>query len=159
MHFQYTKIFSKTPQNHFEEVFFLLHIENRLWNILKDAPIPFIFKTFLYIALNQPDEGIRGFVIDKIQLAGILNLSKPILFRDLKWLKDNLLIHEIKLLESFDFVVNPYFVMSNGDRCLSCTSCMANCPVMVAIKDYRGLKLVGSHMAECIFRKRTLKKV
>ncbi|MBR3051651.1 MAG: 4Fe-4S dicluster domain-containing protein, partial [Selenomonadaceae bacterium] len=30
-----------------------------------------------------------------------------------------------------------------GDRCLSCTSCMANCPVMAAIKDYRGSKLVG----------------
>lgn len=30
-----------------------------------------------------------------------------------------------------------------GDRCLSCTSCMANCPVMAAIKDYRGPKLVG----------------
>lgn len=30
-----------------------------------------------------------------------------------------------------------------GDRCLSCTSCMANCPVMAAIKEYRGPKLVG----------------
>lgn len=30
-----------------------------------------------------------------------------------------------------------------GDRCLSCTSCMANCPVMAAIKDYRGPKLIG----------------
>ena len=30
-----------------------------------------------------------------------------------------------------------------GDRCLSCTSCMANCPVMAAIKDYKGPKLVG----------------
>ena len=30
-----------------------------------------------------------------------------------------------------------------GDRCLSCTSCMANCPVMAAVKEYRGPKLVG----------------
>ena len=30
-----------------------------------------------------------------------------------------------------------------GDRCLSCTSCMANCPVMAAVKDYKGPKLVG----------------
>ena len=30
-----------------------------------------------------------------------------------------------------------------GDRCLSCTGCMASCPVMAAIKDYRGPKLVG----------------
>lgn len=31
----------------------------------------------------------------------------------------------------------------SGDRCLSCTSCMANCPVMAAINDYRGPKLVA----------------
>ena len=30
-----------------------------------------------------------------------------------------------------------------GDRCLSCTACMANCPVMAAIKNYHGPKLVG----------------
>lgn len=94
----------------------MFHIENRLWNILNDAPRPSIFKTFLYIALNQPDEGIRGFIIDKIQLAGVLNLSQPTLFRDLKFLRDNLLIHELKLLESVDFMVNPYLVMNNGDR-------------------------------------------
>ncbi|MCR5834664.1 MAG: anaerobic glycerol-3-phosphate dehydrogenase subunit C [Selenomonadaceae bacterium] len=31
----------------------------------------------------------------------------------------------------------------SGDRCLSCTACMAACPVMAAIKDYRGPKLVA----------------
>jgi len=31
----------------------------------------------------------------------------------------------------------------SGDYCLSCTSCMANCPVMAATKYYRGPKLVG----------------
>ena len=30
-----------------------------------------------------------------------------------------------------------------GDRCLSCTSCMSNCPVMAATKEYRGPKLVA----------------
>ncbi|MBQ7476444.1 MAG: anaerobic glycerol-3-phosphate dehydrogenase subunit C [Selenomonadaceae bacterium] len=30
-----------------------------------------------------------------------------------------------------------------GDYCLSCTACMANCPVMAAAKEYRGPKLVG----------------
>ena len=94
----------------------MLHIENRLWNILNDAPRPSIFKTFLYIALNQPNEGIRGFIIDKIQLAINLNLSQPTLFRDLKWLKDNLLVHELKLIENTDFMVNPYLVMNNADR-------------------------------------------
>lgn len=30
-----------------------------------------------------------------------------------------------------------------ADHCLSCTSCMVNCPVMEASKEYRGPKLVG----------------
>ncbi len=30
-----------------------------------------------------------------------------------------------------------------GDHCLSCTSCMSNCPVMAAAKEYRGPKLVA----------------
>ena len=94
----------------------MLHIENRLWNILNDAPRPSIFKTFLYIALNQPDDGIRGFIIEKSTLAFNLGMSQPTIFRDLKWLKDNLLVHELKLVENADFMVNPYIVMNNGDR-------------------------------------------
>lgn len=94
----------------------MLNIENRLWNILNDAPRPSIFKTFLYIALNQPDDGIRGFIIEKSTLAFNLRLSQPTLFRDLKWLKDNLLVHELKLIENTDFMVNPYLVMNNADR-------------------------------------------
>lgn len=94
----------------------MIHIENRVWNLLNDASRPSIFKTFLYIAINQPDDGIRGFVIDKIQLAYNLNMSQPTIFRDLKWLKDNLLIQELKLLEVFDFMANPYHVMNNSDR-------------------------------------------
>ena len=31
----------------------------------------------------------------------------------------------------------------SGDRCISCTSCMSDCPVMAAAKAYRGPKLVG----------------
>ena len=31
----------------------------------------------------------------------------------------------------------------SGDHCLSCTSCMANCPVMAAALEYRGPKLVA----------------
>ena len=94
----------------------MVHIDNRVWNLLNDAPRPSIFKTFLYIALNQPDDGSRGFVIDKIQLAINLNTSQPTLFRDLKWLKDNLLIQELKQLEKSDFMANPYHVMNNSDR-------------------------------------------
>lgn len=94
----------------------MIHIDDSIWKLLNDAPRPSIFKTFLYIALNQPDESIRGFISDKIQLSYNLNMSQPTIFRDLKWLKDNLLIQELKLLEVFDFMANPYHVMNNSDR-------------------------------------------
>ena len=75
-----------------------------------------IFKTFLYIALNQPDDGIRGFEIEKPTLAFNLGISQPTISRDLKWLKDNLLIQELKLDEVSDFMANPYHVMNNCER-------------------------------------------
>ena len=94
----------------------MIHVENRVWKLLLDAPRPSIFKTFLYIALNQPDDGIRGFIIEKSTLAFNLGMSQPTIFRDLKFLKDNLLIYELKLAENSDFMANPYLVMNNSDR-------------------------------------------
>lgn len=89
----------------------MIHIENRVWKLLLDAPRPSIFKTFLYIALNQPDDGLRGFIIEKSTLAFNLGMSQPTIFRDLKFLKDNLLIYELKLAENSDFMANPYLVI------------------------------------------------
>jgi len=42
-------------------------------------------------------------------------LSKTYIFRDLKWLKDNLLIQELKFVDGFDYMANPRFVMNNSD--------------------------------------------
>lgn len=94
----------------------MIYIENRVWKLLLDAPRASIFKTFLYIALNQPDDGIRGFIIEKSALAFNLGMSRPTIFRDLKFLKDNLLIHELKLVENSDFMANPVYVMNNCDQ-------------------------------------------
>ena len=116
LHFQTTKIFATMPPKSLCGGFFMIHIENRVWKLLLDAPRASIFKTFLYIALNQPDEGIRGFIIEKSTLAFNLGMSQPTIFRDLKFLKDNLLIHELKLVENSDFMANPYLVMNNSDR-------------------------------------------
>ena len=116
LRFQTSKISAKIFSKSLQGGFFLIHIENRVWKLLLDAPRPSIFKTFLYIALNQPDEGIRGFIIEKPTLAFNLDMSQPTIFRDLKFLKDNLLIHELKLVENSDFMANPYLVMNNGDR-------------------------------------------
>ena len=85
------------------------------FNLLNDAPTASTVKVFFFIALNQPSEGLHGLRITKEQLANSLNLKRSAIFRDLKWLKDNLLIQEIKFVEDFDYMANPRFVMNNSD--------------------------------------------
>ena len=89
--------------------------DERLISIIKDAPNGSELKIFLYIALNQPPDGIRGFRTTKIQLSFDLKLKLPTIFKALKWLEDNLLVQELKLAEDFDFMANPRFVMNNSD--------------------------------------------
>jgi len=94
----------------------MIYIEKRVWNLLKDAPTASTLKIFLYLAINQPDDGICGFRITKEQLALDLNLKKSTIFAALHWLEKNILVQEIKQVADFDFMVNPYLVMNNGDR-------------------------------------------
>ena len=93
----------------------MISIDKSVWNILNDAENSSEFKIFLYIAVNQPEEGIFGFEVSKLQLQIDLKLSKTSIFRSIKWLKDNLLIQEIKQVEFSDFMANPRFVMNNCD--------------------------------------------
>ena len=93
----------------------MIHIDKAVFNRLNNAPTALTVKIFFYIALNQPDEGIRGLRYTKIQLAIDLNLNIRSIFNALKWLEDNLLVQELKLAEDFDFMVNPRFVMNNSD--------------------------------------------
>ena len=93
----------------------MISIDNSVWNILKEASSATVIKIFFYIATNQPQDGIHGFRYTKIQLAIDLNLKQAIIFRSIKWLKDNLLLQELKMAEDFDFMANPRFVMNNSD--------------------------------------------
>lgn len=93
----------------------MISIDKTVWNLLGDAPSALTYKIFLYIAINQPTDGIQGFEIDKIQLAVDLNLKMRTIFDSLKWLKDNLLIQELKQVEKCDFMCNPRWVMNNSD--------------------------------------------
>ena len=93
----------------------MISFDTSLWNILGEAPNASTVKVFLFIALNQPEEGVRGLKITKEELGLTLNLNRTYIFRDLKWLKDNLLIQELKFVDDFDFMANPRFVMNNSD--------------------------------------------
>ncbi|MBQ6131873.1 MAG: hypothetical protein IJL12_05990 [Selenomonadaceae bacterium] len=93
----------------------MISVDKNVFNWLNDVPNNSTVKVFFFIALNQPEEGLHGLRTTKEQLAGTLNLSKTYIFRDLKWLKENLLIQELKFVEDFDYMANPRFVMNNSD--------------------------------------------
>lgn len=90
--------------------------DRRTLRTIEEAPNPNCIKIFFYLAFHQPDEGIRGYQIEKSALAYELKLGKSTFFTALHWLKENLVINELKLVETSDFMVNPYIVMNNGDR-------------------------------------------
>ena len=90
--------------------------DSRTLRTINDAPNSHIIKIFFYLAFHQPNEGIHGFRINKKQLQFDLKLGRTVFFEALHWLKDNIVIHELKLANDSDFMVNPYIVMNNGDR-------------------------------------------
>ena len=90
--------------------------EIRTLRTIQEAPNDFTIKIFLYLAMKQPDDGIRGYVIDKTQLNYDLKLGKSTFFNALHWLKENTVVNELKLALTSDFMVNPYIAMNNGDR-------------------------------------------
>lgn len=90
--------------------------DRRTMRTINNAPNAHIIKIFFYLAFNQPQEGICGYKIDKRQLQFDLKLGRTVFFEALHWLKDNLVIHELKLDLDSDFMVNPYIVMNNSDR-------------------------------------------
>ena len=83
---------------------------------INEAPNPNILKIFFYLAFHQPQDGICGYKIEKSQLQFDLKLGRATFFNSLRWLKENLVVNELKLVLESDFMVNPYIVMNNGDR-------------------------------------------
>ena len=90
--------------------------DERTLRTINDAPNSHIVKIFFYLAFYQPQDGIRGFQIEKSHLAYDLKLGRTVFFEALRWLKDNVVVHEIKLAQESDFMVNPYIVMNNSDK-------------------------------------------
>ena len=90
--------------------------DRRTLRTINDAPDDHIIKIFFYLAFHQPDEGIRGYQIDKTQLQYDLKLCRTNFLVALRWLKENLVVNELKLVGYSDFMVNPYIVMNNGDK-------------------------------------------
>lgn len=90
--------------------------DRRTLRTINDAPDDHIIKIFFYLAFHQPDDGIRGYVIDKTQLQYDLKLGRTNFLVALRWLKENTVVNELKMVGYSDFMVNPYIVMNNGNK-------------------------------------------
>ena len=90
--------------------------DERTSRTINNAPNSHIVKIFFWLAFHQPQDGIHGYISTKPQLAYDLKLGRTVFFESLHWLKDNLVIHELKYIDHSDFMVNPYIVMNNSDR-------------------------------------------
>ena len=90
--------------------------DKRSLSTIEEAPNPNCIKIFFYLAFHQPNDGIRGYIIEKSALAYELKLGRATFFNSLRWLKKNLAVNELKLVGASDFMVNPYIVMNNGDK-------------------------------------------
>ena len=90
--------------------------DRRTLRTIEDATDDHIIKIFFYLAFHQPQDGIRGYIIDKKQLQFDLKLGRTNFLVALRWLKENLVVNEVKLVGYSDFMVNPYIVMNNGDK-------------------------------------------
>lgn len=90
--------------------------DRRTLRTIEDAPDDHIIKIFFYLAFHQLQDGIRGYQIDKTQLQFDLKLGRTNFLVALRWLKENTVVNELKLVGYSDFMVNPYIVMNNGDR-------------------------------------------
>lgn len=90
--------------------------DERTLRTINNAPNSHIVKIFFYLAFHQPQDGIKGYKINKKQLQFNLNLGRTIFFESLHWLKENTVVNELKFVDHSDFMVNPYIVMNNSDR-------------------------------------------
>ena len=90
--------------------------DRRTLRTINDAPDDHIIKIFFYLAFHQPQDGIRGYVIDKTQLQFDLKLGRTNFLVALRWLKENTIVNELKMVGYSDFMVNPYILMNNSNR-------------------------------------------
>lgn len=90
--------------------------ERRTLRTINDAPNAHCIKIFFYLAFNQPQDGIHGYRINRKKLQFELKLGRTVFFDAMHWLKDNIIVNELKMADDSDFMVNPYMMMNNGNR-------------------------------------------
>ena len=83
--------------------------------LLTDSLPPTTLRVFFFLALNIHEQ--TGFVrTTRKYLAQMLNLDKKSLYRAIKWLQDNYIVHRKRCKGYFEFMLSPYFVQWGSDK-------------------------------------------
>lgn len=83
--------------------------------LLKNPPQAATLRVFFWLALNTNEQ--TGFVrTTKKYLAKIINLDAKSLYRALKWLQDNYIVHQRRCHGFFEFMISPYYVEWGDDK-------------------------------------------
>ena len=84
-------------------------------NLLKNPPQAATLRVFFWLALNLHEQ--TGFVrTTKKYLAEILGIDAKSLYRALKWLQDNYIVHQLHCKGYYEFMLSPYYVEWGDDK-------------------------------------------
>lgn len=72
-------------------------------------------KVFMYLAVNQQFEE-RGFVTTKAAVQEKLGITKKTCIEAFNWLKENMVINELRVNGCTEFMVNPRYVTVGRDK-------------------------------------------
>ena len=83
--------------------------------LLTDSLPPTTLRVFFWLALNIHEQ--TGFVrTTKKYLAQMLSMDEKSLYRALKWLQDNYIVHRKRCNGFFEFMISPYYVEWGDDK-------------------------------------------
>lgn len=92
----------------------MIILSERCLDFVKSASQGSVHRIFLFLALNQPPKG--GFKCSRRFLANELQLQRTTVGNALKYLSENLLVHESITCGQTEFMVNPYYVIASDDN-------------------------------------------
>lgn len=72
-------------------------------------------KVFMYLAVNQQFEE-RGFITTKTAVQEKLGITKKTCIEAFNWLKENMIINEMRVNGCTEFMVNPRYVTVGRDK-------------------------------------------
>ena len=99
---------------------FVISYTAKMCEFLEKTSAGSVVRVFCYLAHHQDygtgTNGIYGYRCSHKYLRSVLRLDKSTLWDALKYLKENFLVHVMKVAGSYEFMVNPNYVTIGTDK-------------------------------------------